>query len=142
MAGGPSNVWRSYGGEAGSSGRVWTPARAAVNRDVLAKLLVGEGAAATACSSALQDGAELILWEGAAPADRMLAAYRRRHQRALADAAPTVGFPEALERLGRAGADSLCLGQVSANNPDYVYMIFMTDNPPALVACVGIARPA
>ena len=113
-----------------------------MNRDVLAGLLVGEGAAATACSSALRDGAELILWQGSAPADRMLAAYRRRHQRALADAAPTVGFPEALESLGRAGADSLCLGQVSANDPDYVYMIFMTDNPPALVACVGIARPA
>ena len=117
------------------------PGRApVVSRDVLAELLVGEGAAASACSSALRDGAELILWQGSAPADRMLAAYRRRHQRALADAAPTVGFPEALERLGRAGADVLQLGQVSGNNPDFLYMIFLTDNPPALVACVGIAR--
>jgi hypothetical protein len=113
-----------------------------VNRDDLAELLLGEGAAATACSSALQDGAELILWQGTAPADRMLAAYRRRHQRALADAAPTVGFPEALERLGRAGADSVRLGQVTANDPDYLYMVFLTEDPPALVACVGIARPA
>jgi hypothetical protein len=111
-----------------------------VNREVVADLLVGEGVAASACSSALRDGAEFILWEGSAPADRMLAAYRRRHQRALADAAPTVGFPEALERLGRAGADTLVLGQVSANDPDYLYMIFLTENPPALVACVGIAR--
>ena len=111
-----------------------------MNRDVLTELLLGEGAAASACSSALRDGAELILWQGSAPADRMLAAYRRRHRRTIADAAATVGFPEALERLDRAGTDSLLLGQVSASNRDYVYMVFLTDDPPALVACVGIAR--
>jgi hypothetical protein len=111
-----------------------------MNRDILTDLLVDEGVAASACGLALRDGAELILWPGSAPADRMLAAYRRRHQRALADAASTLGFPEALERLSRAGTDDLLLGQVSANNPDYVYMVFLTDNPPNLVACVGMAR--
>jgi hypothetical protein len=49
---------------------------------------------------------------------------------------------EALERLDRAGTDSLLLGQISASNPDYVCMVFLTDDPPTLVACVGIARPA
>jgi hypothetical protein len=62
----------------------------------------------------------------------MLAAYRRRHRRTLANAAATVGFPEALERLDRAGTDSLLLGQVSASNPDYVYMVFLTDDPPGV----------
>jgi hypothetical protein len=70
----------------------------------------------------------------------MLAAYRRRHARTLADAIESIGFPEALGDLRRAGTRELMLGQVTAADPAYVYMIFVGTDPPSLVACLGIAR--
>jgi len=109
-----------------------------MDRDGLAQVLTNAGHAATACRSALQDGAELILWQGVVPADRMVLAYERREARALADGVPTLGFPEALDRLRRAGHQELQLGQVTAVDPPYLFMIFLTGDPTALVACVGI----
>jgi hypothetical protein len=111
-----------------------------MDQDHLTSLLSHSNDAGSACRDALLDGAELILWHGSAPADRMLAAYRRRHARTVADAVESIGFPEALENLGRAGTRELNLGQVTVADPAYVYMVFMSEDPPALVACVGIAR--
>jgi hypothetical protein len=111
-----------------------------MDQESLTQLLNHSNEAGEACRDALLDGADLILWHGAAPADRMLAAYRRRHARTVADAVESIGFSEALSDLQRAGTSQLSLGQVTANDPAYVYMIFMSNDPPSLVACVGIAR--
>jgi hypothetical protein len=111
-----------------------------MNQDRVSQLLDGGSDAARACRSALRDGAELILWHGSAPADRMLAAYRRRHARATADAIDSVGFVEALADLERAGTRELQLGQVTVDQPAYVYMLFLTNEPATLVTCLGIAR--
>jgi hypothetical protein len=104
------------------------------------QLLADTTDAGSACRAALLNGAELILWRGTAPADRMLAAYRRRHAQTLANATHSIGFAEALGQLAEAGTRDLNLGQVTAAHPAYVYMIFTTHDPPTLVACVGIAR--
>jgi hypothetical protein len=109
-----------------------------MDRDGLARMLTDAGHAATACRSALQEGADLILWQGVVPADRMVSAYERRQARALADGVPTLGFPEALNRLRHAGRQELQLGQVTMADPPYLFMIFLTGDPIALVACVGI----
>ncbi len=111
-----------------------------MDQERLTQLLNHSNEAGSACRDALLDGAELILWEGSAPADRMLAAYRRRHAQTVADAVESIGFADALEDLQRAGTCELNLGQVTATDPAYVYMVFMSADPPALVACLGIAR--
>jgi hypothetical protein len=111
-----------------------------MDQERLAQLLDHGNEAGLACRDALLDGAELILWRGSAPADRMLAAYRRRHARTVADAVDSIGFTEALDDLRDAGTRELDLGQVTVADPAYVYMIFMTADPPTLVACLGIAR--
>jgi hypothetical protein len=111
-----------------------------MDQKTLTRLLNHSNEAGEACRDALLDGADLILWRGAAPADRMLAAYRRRHARTIADAVESIGFTEALDDLRRAGTRQLHLGQVTAIDPNYVYMIFMTNEPETLVACLGIAR--
>jgi hypothetical protein len=113
-----------------------------MDRDGLAQVLTDAGHAATACRSALKEGAEFILWQGVVPADRMVSAYERREARALADGVPTLGFPEALDRLRRAGRQKLQLGQVTMVDPPYLFMIFLTGDPTALVACVGIDQKA
>ncbi len=111
-----------------------------MDQEHLIQLLNHSNEAGSTCRDALLDGAELILWRGSAPADRMLAAYRRRHARTVADAVGSIGFTEALDDLSRAGTRELSLGQVTATDPAYVYMIFMTAEPATLVACVGIAK--
>jgi hypothetical protein len=111
-----------------------------MDQERLTQLLDGSTEAGSACRAALLDGAELILWEGSAPADRMLAAYRRRHAHVLADAVESIGFNEALDDLQRAGTSQLNLGQVTVADPAYVYMLFLIATPPALVACLGISR--
>jgi hypothetical protein len=111
-----------------------------MNHDRVNQLLDGGSDAACACRSALDEGAELILWDGSAPADRMLAAYRRRHARVTADAVESIGFAKALADLEAAGTSELKLGQVTADEPAYTYMLFLTREPASLVACVGIAR--
>lgn len=111
-----------------------------MDRDRLTGLLTGTDDAVSACRAALGGGAELILWQGLVGADRMLAAYKRRHSRAVADDVMTLGFDEALAGLTRAGNQQLQLGQVTAADPPYVFMVFLAEDPPALVACVGIAQ--
>jgi len=111
-----------------------------MDRDGLADVLTHAGHAAAACRSALQQGAELILWQGVVPADRMVSAYERRQARALADGVPTLGFSEALDRLRGAGRGALQLGQVTTADPPYVFMIFLAGD--TLVACVGIDKRA
>ena len=111
-----------------------------MEQERLAQLLDGSTEAGSACRAALLDGAELILWEGSAPADRMLAAYRRRHAHVVAQSVESVGFTEALDDLQRAGTRQLSLGQVTVTDPAYVYMLFLTGTPPEVVACLGIAK--
>src|SRR5690242_8505774 len=111
-----------------------------MDQERITQLLDGSTEAASACRTALIEGADLILWQGSAPADRMLAAYRRRHAQILADAVDSIGFTEALDDLQRAGTRQLCLGQVTVTYPAYIYMLFMTNDPPKLIACLGVAR--
>jgi hypothetical protein len=111
-----------------------------MDRQRLTQLLNHTNEAGSACRDALLDGAELMLWRGSAPADRMLAAYRRRHAQTIADAIESIGFTEALDHLSLAGTRELSLGQVTRTDPEYVYMFFTTADPPTLVACLGIAR--
>jgi hypothetical protein len=110
-----------------------------MERDNLTTLLSDSGEASTACRDALLDGADLIMWNGWAPADRILPAYERREARTIAGGVSTLGFPEALDGLRRAGVRPVQVGQVTATTPPYVFMFFLTEEP-ALVACVGIGR--
>ena len=114
-----------------------------MDRDRIIEILVdGTSAAATGCRTALLADADLIVWPGGVAADRMLATYSRRHRQAVAGDTPTVGFPEALEALREAGHLPLKLGQVTAADPAFVYIVFIRENPAAVIACLGISQAA
>jgi hypothetical protein len=106
----------------------------------LTQLLDGPGDAARACRSALLDGAELTSWGDPTPASRMLPTYERRQAQSIASGATTVGLAEALCCLRDAGAKSVSLCQVTVNEPPYVFMVFVTDEPARVVACFGIQQ--
>ena len=115
-----------------------------MERNRLAQLLNGPGYAFSACRHALLEGAEFILWEGSAPAHRMLPAYERREAHTISEGIATLGFPEALVALRAVGAEPVRLGQVTVADPPYLFMIFLAADDAAVVACLGIeqARPS
>jgi hypothetical protein len=109
-----------------------------VERNRLAELLDGPGYATSACRHALLDGARFLLWDGLTPADRMVPAYERKEALAAAEGTATLGFSEALVALRAAGDKQLRLGQVTLANPPYKFMVFLSDDPDAVVACLGV----
>lgn len=113
-----------------------------MERDTLAQLLdqADPTAGAAACRTALVAGAELVIWGGGAPANQMLPAYQRRQVATVTAGTATTGFPEALAALRDAGTERVQLIQVSTTRPPYVYMVFLSGDPIAVVACVGIDK--
>jgi hypothetical protein len=113
-----------------------------MERNALAQLLDQPGSTATAaaCRTALDGGAELMIWGGGAPANQMLPAYQRRQVATASAGTATTGFPEALAALRDAGAAQVQLAQVTATRPPYVYMVFLSGDPIAVMACVGIDK--
>lgn len=109
-----------------------------VERNQLAELLEGPSYASSACRHALLDGARFLLWEGSTPADRMVPAYERKEALAAAEGTATLGFSEALVALRAAGTKQLRLGQVTLANPPYRFMVFLSDDPESVVACLGV----
>jgi hypothetical protein len=109
-----------------------------VERNELAQLLDTPTYAWGACRHALLDGAAYTVWEGSVPASRLLPAYERRAMRTVADGIPTIGFADAVASLRRIGNQPVWLGQVTVADPPYLFMLFLTDEASAVVACLGI----
>lgn len=111
-----------------------------MQRDELTHLLDGGGNASQACRTALLSGADLTLWDDAAPAARIVPAYERRHARTISTGAKTLGFPEALTALRGAGGRAIRLGKVTSADPPYVFMVFLAAEPASVIACFGAER--
>jgi hypothetical protein len=111
-----------------------------MERDQLAKLLDQTDGTARACRAALLDGADYKLWEGTTPASRMVPAYERRQTQTIASGASTMGFADALVTLRGAGVADIRLGQVTAVNPPYVFMVFLAEDSTSVVGCFGIGQ--
>jgi hypothetical protein len=109
-----------------------------VERTQLAQLLDNTGYAAGACRHALLDGAGFIMWESLVPASRILPAYERRESHTVANGIPTLGFAEALAELRTLGPRTVQIGQVTVADPPYVFMVFLSEDASAVVACLGI----
>jgi hypothetical protein len=111
-----------------------------VERKQLAQLLDTAAYAPSACRHALLDGAGFIMWEGLVPASRILPAYERREIHTVANGIQTLGFAEALADLRSLGARTVQIGQVTVADPPYVFMVFLTEDASAVVACLGIEQ--
>jgi hypothetical protein len=111
-----------------------------MRRDELAQLLDGGGNASQACRTALIEGADLMLWDELAPAERMVPAYERRHAHAVAAGAETMGVSEALTALRQAGSEPVRWGRVTPADRPYVFMVFLAGEPASVIACFGAER--
>ena len=56
----------------------------------------------------------------------------------VAEGIPTLGFSEAVASLRGMGTQPVQLGQVTVEDPPYLFMLFLADDASSVVACLGI----
>jgi hypothetical protein len=114
-----------------------------VKRAELAAVLSGGGAVAESAREALTTGAAYEVWPGTSSADSLLSTYRRRSRHVERTGQPSIGFPEAVERLAASTADRLAIGYVDDRpRGGYYFQVFLDPTGPTLVACLGVKRSA
>ncbi|WP_405912691.1 hypothetical protein OG760_16065 [Streptomyces sp. NBC_00963] len=108
-------------------------------RDVLAQLLAGDDEASAAALEAFHSGASYIVWGGTPRADSLARTYGRRLRLTQSTGTQTVGLERAVQLLGRHDRP-VRLGQVKAADGTWVFLLFLTEDASALVACTSVRQ--
>ncbi|GGM02491.1 hypothetical protein GCM10010129_52260 [Streptomyces fumigatiscleroticus] len=103
------------------------------------RLLAGDDEASVAALAALLDGATYVVWDGAFPAEWCARTYARRLRNTRRKGVDTVGLERAVQLLGRHD-QPVRLGQITAVDAAWIFMLFLTEDSGALVACTGVRR--
>jgi len=107
--------------------------------DRLVRLLAGDDDASVAALAAVLSGASYVEWDGTVPAEWLARTYARRLRSTRRKGVETVGLERAVHLLG--GHDQpVRLGRVTATDGAWVFMLFLTEDGGALVACTGVRR--
>jgi hypothetical protein len=110
-----------------------------VERDLLARLLTGDNEASVAALAALCSGASYVVWNGTTSAESLARIYGRRLRHTRRKGIETLGLERAVQLLGRHD-QPVRLGQVKAADGAWVFMLFLTEDGSALVACTGVRQ--
>ncbi|MGW3819188.1 hypothetical protein [Streptomyces sp. NPDC005046] len=108
-------------------------------RHLLVGLLTGDDDASVAARAALGADAAYVVWDGTWPAELHARTYARRRRHTRRRGIETVGLERAVQRLDR-HAKPVRLGQVTAADRSWIFMLFLTADGSALVACTGVRR--
>ncbi|MEV4412929.1 hypothetical protein [Catellatospora sp. NPDC049609] len=111
-----------------------------MERDRLIQLLSEDAGAFSYCRQALQAGANFRVFDAHPPvaANHFANVYAGRERRMRAAGTPTLGFPDAVQRLRDLGDQPLQLGEVGVASPAYHFQLFLTGDLSAVVACLGV----
>lgn len=89
--------------------------------------------------AALHGGATYIVWKGTWPAEFHARTYARRLRHTQRRGIETLGLERAVQLLGRHD-QPVRLGQVAAADRSWFFMLFLTADGGALVACTGVRQ--
>ncbi|WP_406069373.1 hypothetical protein OG372_16475 [Streptomyces sp. NBC_01020] len=106
---------------------------------MLAQLLAGDDEASAAALEALREDASYVVWDGAPSADSLARIYGRRLRYTQRAGTHTLGLERAVQLLGRHDRP-VRLGQVRAADGTWVFILFLTEDASALVACTGVRQ--
>jgi hypothetical protein len=112
-----------------------------VTRDELLSAFVDDVPANRACQQALRQGAEFVIWDEGIPASHLEPIYRRRERHTRRTGQPTTGLREAVDRLRDCGTEPIRLGQVTAKDPAYTFILFLAMDQPHVIGCTGVGNP-
>lgn len=111
-----------------------------MERHLLMRLLVGDDEASMAALAALRADATHVVWDGAVPSERLARIYARRLHHTRRRGIETLGLERAVQLLDRYG-QPVHLGQITAVDRAWIFMLFLTEDAGTLVACTGVRRP-
>ncbi|MFE7761872.1 hypothetical protein [Streptomyces sp. NPDC057438] len=108
-----------------------------MDRGQLERLLGGGDEASAAALAALRAGACHVVWDGSTSAGSLATIYGRRLRHALRSGVETSGLARAVQRLERHGRP-VRLGRIRTADGSWVFVLFLTEDGSALVACTGV----
>lgn len=112
-----------------------------MQREQLEQLLVGDDQASVDALAALRNGGSFVVWNGAGPAESLARVYGRRLRHTRRKGTETTGLERAV-RLLRQHGEPVRLGQIRPADGSWTFMLFITEDSSAVVACTGVRRPA
>lgn len=111
-----------------------------MERDQLMRLLAGGDEASKAALAALVEGADYVVWEDQAlPSEAYARNYESRRGSLRRRGIETLGLERAVQLL-RERAQPIRLGKITAVDRSWIFMLFLTGDGGALVACIGGRR--
>ena len=110
-----------------------------MERRLLVRLLSDDGEASAAALAALHSGATDVVWDGAAPAERLALVYARRLRHTRRKGIETLGLERAVQLLAQHD-QPVRLGQITAADRTWAFMLFLSEDRSALVAVTGVRR--
>lgn len=110
-----------------------------MERHLLMRLLGGDDKASVAALAALHGGATYVVWDGTCPIEWHAHTYARRLRHTRRKGIETLGLERAVQLLGRHD-QPVRLGQVTAADRAWIFMLFLTEDGGALMACTGVRR--
>ena len=113
-----------------------------MERAVLIRALLREDVASRACVAALEGGADFDVYQGEVATADLMAIYRRRARHVATIGLEHGGFEEALDDLGRCGADVLRLGAVTDRLGQRHFQLFVSADSDDVVACLWVRHEA
>ncbi|MGV9374908.1 hypothetical protein ACWDRB_03800 [Nonomuraea sp. NPDC003707] len=111
-----------------------------MDRETLVQLLDNAGEAGRACRRELTAGASFEVWQDPVEALSLTRTYRRRARLTRRMGNPSLGFDEAIARLGTCGLQHLLLGIVKSTESAYNFQLFLSPDASRVVACLGISN--
>lgn len=110
-----------------------------MERNLLAQLLAGDDEASTAALATLHGGASFTVWDGSSSAESLARIYARRLRHTRRTGTETLGLEGAVELL-RQYERPVRLGNIKAADGRWVFMLFLSQDADAMVACTGVRQ--
>lgn len=110
-----------------------------MKREPLERLLGCGDETPSAALSALRAGASYVVWDGTTSAKSLATIYGRRLRHTRRRGIETSGLARAVQRLDLYGRP-VRLGQITASDRSWIFMLFLDEDASTLVACTGVRQ--
>ncbi|WP_242513993.1 hypothetical protein [Streptomyces leeuwenhoekii] len=110
-----------------------------MERELLERLLVGNDAASVAALAALRCGGSHVIWDGTTSAEALARVYERRLRHTRHRGIETTNLAHAVDLLGRQQCP-VRLGQITAADGSWTFMLFLSEDGSRLIVCTGVRR--
>ncbi|WP_265569213.1 hypothetical protein [Streptomyces hygroscopicus] len=110
-----------------------------IDREALERLLVGKDEASSAALAVLRSGGSHVVWDRTTSAESLAHIYGRRLRHTRWKGIELTNLERTVELLGR-HQQAVRLGQITAPDRSWVYMLFLTEDGSRLIACTGVRQ--